>query len=98
MFRKTLDIDLTSKWSRFKPKDKEFMLKMIYKITNCPFCSHLKINQSSFKGYHITLFCKKDCDICRLCYDDTRRLAYDLSRPKYARNILFEKKERIIIK
>jgi len=97
-FRKVLDIDLTSKYSRFKPKDDEYLEHMINKISECPFLFDLKINPSSFKGFHVELFCSIDCDICRMCYDDDKHFAYDMNRPEYARNILFDKKEKIKIK
>lgn len=97
LFRKVLDVDLTSKYSRFRPKDKEFVLRMADKITRCPFCFRFKIKLSSFKGYHIEIFCSVNCDICRICYDDDKHFAYDLNRPEYARNILFDKKEKIKI-
>jgi len=33
-----------------------------------------------------------------MCYDDDKHFAYDMNRPEYARNILFDKKEKIVIK
>ena len=95
LFRTTLDIDFTSKWSRLKPKDKEFIKKIIDKISECPFLFQLKFRLSSSKGCHIELFCNKNCDICRLCYDDDRRFSYDQNRPEWARNILFDAIEDI---
>lgn len=97
IYRKALDIDLTSKWSRFRPKDNEFLNRMIDKILMCKHLVKLEKTPSSFKGFHLILFCNKDCDICRLCYDDTRHLAYDMNRPEWARNILFQSKEKIKI-
>lgn len=97
MFRTTLDVDLISKWSRFKPLDEEYLDNMVNKIAKCQFFYDMVIKPSSFKGFHITIFCSRKCDICRLCYDDTKRIAYDSARPEYARNILFETKEKIKI-
>ena len=97
-YRKVLDVDLTSKYSRLKPKDEEYLEHMINKISKCHFLIDLTIKISSFKGFHVELFCSKDCDICRMCYDDDKHFAYDMNRPEYARNILFDKKEKIIIK
>lgn len=97
MFRTTLDVDFTDKWNKFKPKDKEFLIKMLFKISECPYYINHNFKYSSYKGCHITLFCSRKCDICRLCYDDIKRIAYDSARPEYARNILFETKEKIKI-
>lgn len=98
MFRSTLDIDFTDKWNRFRPLDYGFISQIITKVMFlCNYFIYYTISDSSFKGMHIELFCSKKCDICRLCYDDTKRLAYDSNRPEYARNVLFEKKERVKI-
>lgn len=97
LFRKVLDIDLTSKYSRFRPKNKEFIKRILDKIGKCPYCLGHEITASSFKGFHVTVHCSIDCDICRMCYDDDKHFAYDLNRPEYARNILFDKKEKIRI-
>jgi len=97
IFRKVLDIDLTSKYSRLPPKSEEYLEHIIEKIAECPFFINCKIKLSSFKGFHIILFCSINCDICRMCYDDDKHFAYDLNRPEYARNILFDKKEKIKI-
>lgn len=97
IFRKVLDIDLTSKYSRLPPKSEDEIDFMIQKIVKCPFFDDLKIKLSSHKGFHVILFCRVDCDICRICYDDEKHYAYDMNRPEYARNILFSKKERVKI-
>lgn len=97
IFRKVLDVDLTSKYSILKPKDNEFIERMLNKITKCSFFNDLTINPSSFKGFHVEIFCSIDCNICRICYDDDKHFAYDMNRPEYARNILFNRKEKIII-
>jgi len=97
LFRTVLDIDFTSKYSKLPPKNEDFIERIIDKVSKCPFFVNCKINLSSFKGFHITLFCSVNCDICRMCYDDDKHFAYDLNRPEYARNILFDKKEKIKI-
>lgn len=97
MFRKVLDIDLVTKYSRLPPKSEDETDFMVEKISRCPSFIDLEIKLSSYKGFHIILFCKKDCDICRMCYDDDKHFAYDMNRPEYARNILFDKKEKIKI-
>lgn len=86
-FRSTLDIDTN---------DRENIQHIIYKIFYCNNLIHTELKPSDSKGFHVILWCSKECDICRLVYDDFRRFAYDQKRPKYARNILFEKKIRIV--
>jgi len=98
LFRTVLDIDLIkNKYSSEKPKDKQFMDRIIEKIKGCKNNVYVKVKSSSFKGFHIEVFCKIKCDICRMCYDDDKHFAYDLNRPDYARNILFDEKEIIRI-
>lgn len=95
MYRKVLDIDLTTKYSRLPPKTKEYFARMMTKIRNCPNYCYSVTKPSNSKGYHVILYCAIDCDICRLCFDDDRHFAYDMARPEYARNVLFDRKERI---
>lgn len=82
LFRTTLDIDTN---------DEDFINKIFQKIVLCKYLYSLTKKFSAFKGVHIILICHKKCDICRIVYDDFRRLAYDSNRPEYARNILFDK-------
>jgi hypothetical protein len=84
LFKSTLDIDTT---------DKEFLKRTIGKIVLCNYLIDLQIKSSDSKGYHVTLLCFMDCPICRLCYDDTKRFAFDCKRPSWAKNIFFDKKE-----
>lgn len=86
MFRTTLDIDTN---------DKEFVGRILTKISNCKDYVRLIIYESKCKGYHVILFCKKECDVCRLVFDDSTRFYYDSFRPEFARNILFDKIEEI---
>jgi wyosine [tRNA(Phe)-imidazoG37] synthetase (radical SAM superfamily) len=59
-------------------------------------CRYLKKIQtklsSSKKGVHITLWCSRNCEFCRLIYDDLNRYAKDKNRPEYGKNVLFTKK------
>lgn len=81
----TLDIDTT---------DKEVIAHILGKIIYyCPHIKDFDYKFSSSKGLHLILFCSEKCDLCRLVFDDFRRFAYDQNRPKYAQNILFDKKE-----
>lgn len=88
-FRSTLDIDTN---------DKLTVSRILNKIAQCEQLNNLTMNFSSMKGVHVTLDCRIECDICRFCYDDWRRFAYDVVRPKEARDILFEGKEWISLK
>lgn len=99
IFRKVLDIDLISgKYSKSIPKSESEIEHCIEKMAKCPFFVDLKISLSSFKGFHVILYCSIDCDVCRMCYDDDKHYAYDMARPKYARNIVFSKKEKIRVR
>lgn len=98
MFRKVLDIDFTSKYSNKPILGKDHIIKIFSKLLLCKNFDHLKFFWSSFKGCHIILFCKKNCDICRMCYDDDKHFNFDEKRPEYARNIVFDKKEKVKIK
>jgi len=97
IYRKVLDIDLITKYSKLPPKNEDFIERIIEKTAKCPFFVDSTVKLSSFKGFRIFLFCSIDCDICRMCYDDDKHFAYDLNRPEYARNISFDKKEKIKI-
>jgi hypothetical protein len=59
-------------------------------------CKYLKKVEtklsSSRKGVHITLWCKRNCELCRLIYDDLSRYSKDKNRPEYGKNVLFTKK------
>ena len=84
LFRSTLDIDTN---------DKETIKRITQKIIRCPNIFHIHKKPSSHKGYHFILRCYIKCDICRICYDDFRRYNYDMNRPEWARNILFDIEE-----
>lgn len=86
LFRSTLDIDTN---------DKSTITHILSKITGCQQLVIIGKKLSDKKGVHIILFCNLDCDICRFVFDDQTRFSYDLQRPKYARDILFVKKECI---
>lgn len=85
----TLDIDTN---------DKETVSRMIKKIKKCEKLIQLTYRPSSKKGFHFILWCKTKCDICRIVYDDFRRYDYDMNRPIWARNILFNKEIKFTMK
>lgn len=86
LFDSSLDIDTT---------DKEMIKRILYKICCCPYICSFDYDFSMCKGIHFRLKCFIKCDKCRLVFDDFRRFAYDQFRPKWARNILFDKKEML---
>ena len=85
----TIDLDTT---------DKEFVLRLRDKILNKAIkddCLYdFNIYPSERKGYHIQLYCKKKCDLCRLVFDDDTRYFYDQYREEESRNVLTQKTER----
>lgn len=87
LFRPTLDIDTN---------DKETIKRICYKIVQCPYIIDFDFKHSTSKGCHLILKCFIECDKCRLVFDDARRFSYDQNRPKYARNVLFDEKERVL--
>lgn len=76
----TLDLD--------KLTEEQF-LNIRRKICSCPGyrCLTHYVTQ---KGYHVRLQCVAECDICRMVFDDQKRFAADLGRPKCKQNVLFK--------
>lgn len=72
---------------------KEQLNTILDKIRKNPCCLKADYKDSSTKGYHIFLICSKDCDVCRMVFDDQRRLEKDMARPPQFRNITFTEKE-----
>jgi len=77
----TLDLDALSK---------EEVYRIVCKIAKCPNSSLIQIRPSCLKGVHIKIYCKVNCDVCRLVFDSPKRFAEDLKRPKKCRNVLFD--------
>jgi len=84
MFYNTIDLDKV---------DKQQLNAIVNKIQAKPCCLSLQYKDSSSKGYHISLICKKACEICRLVFDDQKRLEMDSNRDMKFRNTLFSSKE-----
>ncbi len=78
----TIDLDLI---------DKNTLKHIIEKIKKRKCCKQIQV-RDTFKGYHIIISCKKDCDECRMVFDDQKRYYYDQYRPKHLRNILWTEK------
>lgn len=88
----TIDIDTT---------DKEFLFIVLSKIirrNNRFSClAKIEVTPSSLKGYHIKLYCKKKCDLCRLVFDDDIRYFYDQYREPESQNVLTQETEPFIL-
>jgi len=85
-------IDLDKPYPRWKTGfPKPLLNKIIYKISKCKYLKEIQVRDSRNKGYHIILYCKRDCDLCRLVFDDQDRYARDLFRKPITRNVLFTK-------
>ena len=93
--RNTLDIDFNPQYF----KDKHYFIRIIEKILRMPCLLELWTKPSVSKGIHVFMKCSiKNCDICRLVFDDQERYRKDIQRPKYARNVMFDKKTLINLK
>lgn len=85
-FYNTIDLDKT---------DKEQLSRIVQKIVSNPCCLSLQYKDSNSKGYHISLICLRECDICRVVFDDQKRLEMDSNRDIKFQNTLFSDKEPI---
>ncbi len=85
----TLDIDTT---------ERERVNQIIGKIMQCPYLDDLEVEPSFQKGVHVKMWCMKECEMCRLVFDDEIRYAYDQYRPKYSQNVLFNEKKILKVK
>lgn len=85
----TIDLDIHP---NFINNGKEILKKITDFITSCELCIRIQIKDSNSKGYHILFFCKKECDICRLLFDDSKRFMMDYDRFKERQNVMFDAK------
>lgn len=76
----TIDIDNTSTKN---------LLRVLAKIKRCKFLDSVSV-EPSLNGFHVTLWCLKDCDLCRFVFDDQFRYMWDFERPEFSRNVLFD--------
>lgn len=83
MKRNTLDLDRISL---------EDMYYTIEKIMRCKDLRLLETINDTHKGYHLTLWCKENCDLCRFVFDDPERFSRDLKREVHTRDVLFNEK------
>jgi len=86
----TIDLDIHP---NFITEGKILLNKVIRFLLNCEWCLGVEPpKDSDSKGYHITFYCKKDCDICRLLFDDSKRFMMDYDRIKERQNVMFDAK------
>lgn len=69
-----------------------FLIRVFNKINGCKHLSSIFVSES-LNGFHIRLYCKIECEICRLIYDDQKRYAYDQFRPLDSQNVLWNRKK-----
>lgn len=86
--RNTIDFDYYRRYGF----DNALFNRMLEKIMWCKHLLYIGV-KPSLNGWHVTMLCDTDCDICRLVFDDPVRYAKDLMRPEYSRNVLFTRKE-----
>jgi hypothetical protein len=84
----TIDIDDT---------DLDNLRRIRLKIMH--FCSDVDAMgfEPSLNGWHVTLWCRKECEVCRLVFDDQNRYFWDLERKPHTRNVLFDFKFPITV-
>ena len=83
MYMNTIDLDFC---------DQERLEKICAKITRCAHLFYWGGITDTAKGYHIRIGCTKDCDLCRMVFDDQTRYARDLERVASSRNVLHQRK------
>ena len=85
LFRSTLDLDFNEK-SRIEHIEE--------KIKRCKDLVALRKELSpSRNGWHFILWCKKECNLCRISYDDPVRYQRDLTlRERHGGNFLASRK------
>jgi hypothetical protein len=74
------------------PCTKEKAEMILQKVVKCKNCKIVSLKMSNFKGYHIEMYCAKNCDDCRLIFDDYRRYAEDRKRLTEFTNLIFDVK------
>jgi len=98
LYLNTLDIDIDPQYPARPSASKEFVEHLTEKIMKCPFLARIDVIPSLRKGYHIRLYCKKRCILCRLVYDDFERFRRDINRKSCFQNVLFENFKLVRVK
>lgn len=83
--RNTLDVDTT---------DKKMFERIRNFILRCKWCCEAYWRYSaSLNGFHFKFICKKNCCLCRIIFDDPKRLDMDTKYFEVSRqNVLWTKK------
>lgn len=85
----TIDIDFNA----VNPyHGKELLDRIVRLITNCDSCVGIQVKDSDSKGYHLFVYCKAECDLCRLVFDDSKRYMLDFYRFEERKNVMFDAK------
>lgn len=86
----TIDLDIHP---NFITEGKRLLDKVFNFIIGCEYCLGIQPPiDSDSKGYHLIFFCKKDCDVCRLLFDDSKRFMMDFDRIEERKNVMFDDK------
>lgn len=80
----TIDIDTN---------DKETVFNIFRRILRCKKIILFRVKLSLQKGVHIKMFCRGNCELCRVCFDDAVRFTYDQFRSMESQNVMFDEKE-----
>lgn len=88
-------LDLDKDYHRFilTSCSKDFLNYVVNKITyygkkwGC--LAKIEWEDSCRKGYHVKLWCLKNCDLCRFVFDDFERYRRDINRRLLYQNVLF---------
>jgi hypothetical protein len=90
--QQTLDIDFYNYFLTFNQQT--LTQRILNKILKCPDLKKLEWRYSSSgNGIHVRLICLKKCCICRMAFDDQKRLMYDVHyRRSFEQNVLWNKK------
>jgi len=86
----TLDIDKDPTFPARPSADREFVDYITKRIKRCKNLLRIEVKPSLRKGYHVTLYCKVQCDLCRLVFDDFERYRRDINRKYIHQNVLFD--------
>ena len=86
----TIDLDI---YPNYITNGKELLNKVFNFIINCSGCEKIEpVKDSDSKGYHLIFYCNRDCELCRLLFDDSKRFMMDYDRFEQRKNVMFDDK------
>ena len=86
----TIDLDI---YPNYITNGKELLNKVFNFIINCNGCEKIEpVKDSDSKGYHLIFYCNRDCELCRLLFDDSKRFMMDYDRFEQRKNVMFDDK------